>query len=468
MLNRRILRAKTMQSVFGALQVRNATLELATDSIAKHFSKDLHLEQAQKKTAIREAKIQQALLAFDAVAALKGTDPFYELPDSLDLFAKDQVGIAILRLQDFSKLEIVRTRRELEAALQVDEFDHEGEAALLKQAQDLFLQLADESTTFAVPERTSPRVRNAAIEALNYLQKNFARDIQQARRDLINECEELYVHYLTFLRLLIDVSKFATQDEEERQARLIKPTPQEQYQLKIATNPIILKIEESIAFQEACIRQGVTSFDLSVIRPLFAETVMPDQEYQQYSHAFSDETDFEAHKAFVRYLATKLILKAEVIDGWFEDRDLYWAENREILKSMVVKTIKTITGPDAEVTLSTLSADWEDDKDFTMKLYDHTMAEYPAYFKLLGAQSDNWDASRFSHTDLVIMVMCLAEIMNFSQVPVRVSINEYLEIAKQYSTPQSHPFINALIDGLVQSLQAEGKIKKTGRGLILQ
>jgi N utilization substance protein B len=133
---------------------------------------------------------------------------------------------------------------------------------------------------------------------------------------------------------------------------------------------------------------------------------------------------------------------------------------------MLVKTLKSQPDEAGKPSLSPLSADWEDDKDFTQKLFNQTIEHQRAYVRLLGEQSDNWDASRFSHTDMVIMTMCLTEVLNFQQIPVKVSINEYLEVARLYSTPQSFQFINAVLDALAQKLQEQGRVKKTGRGLI--
>jgi len=138
------------------------------------------------------------------------------------------------------------------------------------------------------------------------------------------------------------------------------------------------------------------------------------------------------------------------------------------VKNMVVKTLKSITGEEMTPTLSTLSADWEDDKSFTLRLLDLAVENQRDYIRLLSEQSENWDSSRFSHTDMVIMVMCLTEVLNFQQIPVKVSINEYLEVARMYSTPQSFQFINGVLDALAQKLQDQGRIKKTGRGLLQQ
>lgn len=466
MLNRRILRAKVMQAVFGALQTRNALQEVAREGIASHFDEQAWAERS-KYTAVKRAPVINAALDFfDRFVAAKGSLRDEPLPDTFDAHTQAVLSAALLRLIDYSKLEVAKLRRELESNLQADSFNPEAELALQAEAVRLFdaLMLNDEVT--AIPERVDDRIRVAVAEALAYVTKGFQEHVKFARREMIKSCEELYVHYLTFMKLVLDTALFVEQDETEKQNRLMKPEPRKSWEFKLATNPIVLAIKNSMDFHEACIRNNVEPFDVSAVRVLFNEIVMPDEQYQAYATAYPEAVDFEAHKTFFRHLATRLVLKSDAINSWFEDRDFYWADNRDILKNMVVKTVKHFEDENTPLKLSQLSADWPDDKAFSEKLFDVSITHYQEYQKMLGTQSDNWDASRFSHTDMVIMVMTLAEIIHFSQIPVKVSINEFLEVAKLYSTPQSSQFINGLVDNVTEKLKADGVFKKTGRGII--
>lgn len=453
-----------MQALFGLLQVRNALQETAQESIHTLLEDELAIAQRQERAKQKEARITAALEAYDALVSTKGEAA---LPtEGVDTATLDAVSAAFLKITDYTKLEINRTRRELEAVLRYADDADQGTESMHTEADELYNLYVEGTALADMPERVNGVVKQAASTAYQNFEVRFEKERRAAARRLIEECEHLHVHYYILLRLAIDVAKFAVQDEDERQQRLMKPAAQQPYQLKLAQNPVLLAIEELPEYQQVLIRQNVHKFDVSFVRQVFTEIVATDQTYQEYSNAFSDDMDFEKHRTFARHLATRLLLKADVVQDWFAEQDLYWDDNRDIVKNMLVKTLKSQPDEAGKPSLSPLSADWEDDKDFTQKLFNQTIEHQRAYVRLLGEQSDNWDASRFSHTDMVIMTMCLTEVLNFQQIPVKVSINEYLEVARQYSTPQSFQFINAVLDALAQKLQEQGRVKKTGRGLI--
>ncbi|HCZ35783.1 MAG TPA: transcription antitermination factor NusB, partial [Cytophagales bacterium] len=144
--------------------------------------------------------------------------------------------------------------------------------------------------------------------------------------------------------------------------------------------------------------------------------------------------------------------------------DIRWAEDREIIKSLVDKTIKSFEGN--QVTLQKLSLDWEDDKLFVNKLFTNTIELDEKYKQLIAQNTRNWEVDRLPLTDRVILEMALAEMVSFPNIPVKVTINEYIELTKEYSTPKSRQFINGILDVMSKAMKDSGAIKKSGRGLI--
>jgi N utilization substance protein B len=145
---------------------------------------------------------------------------------------------------------------------------------------------------------------------------------------------------------------------------------------------------------------------------------------------------------------------------------LYWAENKAILRSMVLKTIKSLEEDVSDFELAELSYNWDEDKHFFETIFNQTVHESEKYEELIASKSKNWDLDRISETDKILLLMAIQEMINFPGIPVKVTINEYIEVSKKYSTPKSKQFINGVLDVIAVDLQKEGVIKKSGRGLI--
>ena len=141
-----------------------------------------------------------------------------------------------------------------------------------------------------------------------------------------------------------------------------------------------------------------------------------------------------------------------------------WQVDQDVLQAMVAKTLKNFTESDQK--LAQVSANWIEDKEFVLDLYQKTIANNQTYHDLIAAKTKNWEADRIALMDVLLMKMALAEMIYFTSIPVKVTINEYLEIAKEFSTPKSNSFINGILDKILDDLKAAGKIRKYGRGLL--
>lgn len=162
---------------------------------------------------------------------------------------------------------------------------------------------------------------------------------------------------------------------------------------------------------------------------------------------------------FVRELYKLLLQKEDLIAYALEEKNIYWAEGLSIVHEMIFKTIESKT-------LLPLYRDQEDDMEFMKKLVSNTIHNDAYFNELITAKTQNWEAERIALIDIILMKMALCEILNIPNIPVKVSINEYIDISKDYSTPNSKGFINGVIDKIVIDLRKEGKIIKTGRGLM--
>ena len=147
-----------------------------------------------------------------------------------------------------------------------------------------------------------------------------------------------------------------------------------------------------------------------------------------------------------------------------EEKNIYWAEGLTIVHDFIFKTIEA--GQSNTFALLPLYRDEEDDIEFMKLLVNKTIRDDVYFNELISSKTENWDADRIALVDIILMKMALCEILNISAIPIKVSINEYIDISKDYSTPNSKGFINGVIDKLVIQLKEEGKITKTGKGLM--
>ncbi|MEQ9426184.1 MAG: transcription antitermination factor NusB [Cyclobacteriaceae bacterium] len=228
-------------------------------------------------------------------------------------------------------------------------------------------------------------------------------------------------------------------------------------------NPFINALEEN-AELIAVRKKNKLNWDTETLQDWFRKIVRKDEEYINYSS--KPEPTLEDHLFIINYLFKKIFFKNEIIEGYMEANDLGWTENHGILKSMVVKTIKTFNPDDSSVQVIRLSPNWDEDKEFFIKLYKETVKNSDQLEEIIASRSKNWDVERIAATDLVILKMATAEMMHFPSIPVKVTINEYIEICKLYSTPKSKQYVNGILDVLSTELTKEGLIKKSGRGLL--
>jgi N utilization substance protein B len=186
------------------------------------------------------------------------------------------------------------------------------------------------------------------------------------------------------------------------------------------------------------------------------------QESDEWSQGQIDGLEQETKR--LSYIFKSILWKSQSFQNFFEEHDRDWVENKDIIKSLVNKTLKSISEDGA--VLAPLSYQWEDDKKFFEDVFDATIKHEAWSEQLIAESAKNWEVDRIAQVDRILLRMALSEMINFPSIPVKVTINEYIELSKKYSTPKSKKFINGILDVLANDLMAKGAIKKSGRGLI--
>jgi len=301
------------------------------------------------------------------------------------------------------------------------------------------------------PESSDPRINESIREALAQNAKQDKKDYAYFRKHIFLEVEKLNALYYSVLNLVAALEATAAQDKRISAG-------------VFSANPFVKALRENTDLRRETLRKG-GDWDQhqDLLRGWLRDCLKPDKAFQEYLAL--EKPARQDHAGFVKHLVRKIILGKTPINAWFEEQDLWWAEDHEIVKSMTDKTLKSLT-EDGTVEIQKLSLNWDEDKEFVEKLFTAAAQLDPSYHKLIASHTRNWEVDRLPLTDRVILHMALAEMITFPNIPVKVTINEYIELAKEYSTPKSRQFVNGILDVLSKELAGSGKIRKSGRGLI--
>lgn len=304
----------------------------------------------------------------------------------------------------------------------------------------------------SVPENPDPRINQAVDEALAKHQKQTKKDYDYFRKNIILEVGKIQTFYTSVLNLIPALASIGSQEK-----KIVTKN--------FTNNPFVIALKNNTDLKKETIRSD-SGWDqrMDIVRGWFKDCIKPDKEFQEYISL--TEPDSDAHKAFSKHLIRQIILGKTIINSHFEEEDLRWAEDYDIVRSMADKTLKSLDAKAGTVEIQKLSLDWEEDKEFADKLFVATTHLDKSCQELIASNTKNWEVDRLPLTDQVILQMAIVEMTEFPNIPVKVTINEYIELAKQYSTPNSRQFVNGILDVISKSLKESGKIKKSGRGLM--
>lgn len=314
-------------------------------------------------------------------------------------------------------------------------------------------------------EETDKEIIESVNGAVAFYQNQVKKDLKFFGNQMLSAVETIYDHYLIILNIGQEILKQIDQEEVKKATRFTEK--KDLNMQRLAENKVLQQLINNKSLQQLNIRRSISwEKDLDLIQQFYRTVLKQDETVQAYL-TNPEETTFEADKEIVKYIFKTLIFKDKNVQAWFEEHDLNWGENKPIVKSLVMKTIKMIEETTNEdLALLDLSTNWEDDKAFFEELYQKTLEDDEKYEAMISAGVKNWDIERVAVIDKIILKMALCEMHIFRSIPVKVTINEYIEISKLYSTPKSKQFINGVLDKLAQDLTESGSIRKSGRGLI--
>ena len=315
-------------------------------------------------------------------------------------------------------------------------------------------QLRDWHRTGAAPETSGDRLVDEAVaDAIRYYEKQAAKDGTFFGGQLLHGAEAIHDQYLHLLNLPAVLLRVIEEDQEREARRRTGPREEAGAYARLEQNAAFAKLAANEQLQ-----------DLTICRKLAWTN---PEELEALRVAGIPEADYEADLELLRHLYKNFVFKGESLPRQLEADDLNWEENRPIVRNLVLKTFKMLPfGAGEKQELMNLSANWTEDREFAEALYKQTLVDDAKFEQLIAGSVQNWDVERVALLDKIILKMALCEMQLFRGIPVKVTINEYIEISKLYSTPKSKEFVNGVLDKLAQDLAARGDIRKSGRGLL--
>lgn len=301
-------------------------------------------------------------------------------------------------------------------------------------------------------------IRLKIVQIVYAYYQNGGKNLDTAEKELFFSLSKAYDLYNYLLLLMVEVTKQANKRLNAAKNKLV-PTKEELFpNTKFVENRFIAQLKVNKQLLEFSNNQKKTWENEADFVKTLCDKILESDIYKEYMA--SETSSYEEDRELWRKLYKNIIFNNIELDQVLEDQSLYWNDDKEIVDTFVLKTIKRFDEKNGAKQELLPEFKDEEDQDFARRLFRRTILNADYYRHLISENTKNWDLDRVAFMDVVIMQIALAEILSFPNIPVSVSLNEYVEIAKLYSTPKSGGFINGTLDGIVNSLKKENKLTK--------
>lgn len=308
-------------------------------------------------------------------------------------------------------------------------------------------------------------LRVKVMQALFAYQRSEGAELAVGEKLLKQSLEKIYDLYIHQLSLLVEIHTFAARQIEEGKTKMMPSQEDLNPNMRFVQNRVLLQLKDNPQLDKQISTRKINWAEhLELIRRIFTAFKASD-DYQQYMNG--PEPTYKDERKIVYRLYEDFLLTNEHLESIFEEKSILWLNDFEQVNGMVTRTIGDFKKDvDFGGTLVPLYKDEEEDRQFAVDLFRKTATHSGEYQKMVEEKLVNWDLDRIATTDILLMKMAVCEFIHVKSIPTKVTMNEYIEISKEYSTPKSNVFINGILDKLLADLQASGKVKKIGKGLI--
>lgn len=311
---------------------------------------------------------------------------------------------------------------------------------------------------------TRRHIRVKVMQSLYAYSQSKNDNINSEEKFLLKSMEEMYDLFLLLLDLMVEIKKYSEDYIEKSQLKHLATEEEIHPNRKFVDNAVIILLENNNNLQQALETRKLTHWknDDEYVGILWND--MRNSELFE-SYMETGESTFKEDKEFVVALFKQIIAPNEKLYDYLEDKKLTWLDDYPLVNTAILKMLQKLK-PNAEEQGVTRLFKNTEDRGFAVELFRKTLLNDESLSAEMEGKTPNWDKERIADLDTILIKMAICEFFRFPSIPVKVTINEYLEIAKEYSTPKSSIFINGILDKLSKEYKENGKLNKMGRGLI--
>jgi N utilization substance protein B len=303
------------------------------------------------------------------------------------------------------------------------------------------------------------------MQALYAFFQGDSKEIVRGEKEMFSGIEKLYELYHMLLLLLVELKFNAERSIEDAKNKMLPTAHDLNPNLRLLENTILQKLESNKALKKYASDHKLSWQNEGELTRRILSNIRGSETYKEYMNA-ADHT-FREQQDFILNIYKEHICDYELLENFMEERSIFWYNDLDYVNSMVIKTLEGMSDRDDENSkLMPLYKNEEEDREFATDLFRKTLVHDEENQKLIGDKTKNWEVERIAMMDVLLMKMAITEILYFQTVPVKVSLNEYIEVSKMFSTPKSKVFINGILDKLVLDFKSSGRMQKVGRGLL--
>lgn len=308
-------------------------------------------------------------------------------------------------------------------------------------------------------------LRIKIMHALYAFEQSKSNNISRAEKELFHSIQKMYEMYLYLMLIMIEIRDAAEVRIEEGKKKRLATEEDLNPNMRFVENKLLAQLANNRALKALSEQHKVNWMGEGELIRRFLRFLLETEEYKSYMSA--EESNYEADQEVILRLFKRHLINHESFQYFFEERSIFWVDDLDIVASMALKTFKSFNENSDEFTpILPLWKEPEDEQNFVKTLFRKTIVQSKEHEELIKKYTENWEIERIAVMDIILMKMALTEAKEFNQIPTKVTLNEYIEISKYYSTPKSNTFINGVLDKLFTEMTEEGTIKKVGRGLI--
>lgn len=306
-------------------------------------------------------------------------------------------------------------------------------------------------------------LRIKVVKALYAHMKSDADSLMASEKMLVTSIDKTYDLYFLLMSLVVEMAQYAEQRQEAAKNKKLPTYEDLNPNRKFVDNAVIRLLAQSDSVNDYLASRKLSWAKYpELVKALYTQLEQSDY-FKKYMT--SQESSFREDLALITEFYTRELEESEILESALDEMSILWNDDLGFALIMVTRTLSNMRASHTDVKVLPKFKSIED-LDFARELFEKAAINYDEYLEMLEEFTRNWDVERIAFMDNVILVTALAELINCPSIPVKVTLDEYIEIAKYYSTPGSSNFINGVLDKVVATLTEQGKIKKSGRGLI--